>query len=179
MFVFKPNGTLLFLAVLISKMSSFSTSPSSLCLVSLKIDDKMETVQKYTFALTSLCVCCLCCCYSWCCWCHNVTMQKIKIPSGLNLASSRPPSETKLSHFYLTSPGIVARSLRVSFFNRNSDYIQSCNIMVTKHGAKIQQASGPHEDLLTMVKRCKLQRYGHWAYLPFIRSGQNHFCKAR
>ena len=27
--------------------------------------------------------------------------------------------------------------------------------------AKIQQAIGPHEDLLTIVKRCKLQRYGH------------------
>ena len=27
--------------------------------------------------------------------------------------------------------------------------------------AKIQQAIGPHEDLLTIVKRHKLQRYGH------------------
>ena len=27
--------------------------------------------------------------------------------------------------------------------------------------AKIQQALGPHEDLLTIVKRCKLQWYGH------------------
>ena len=27
--------------------------------------------------------------------------------------------------------------------------------------AMIQQAIGPHEDLLTMVKRCKLQWYGH------------------
>ena len=27
--------------------------------------------------------------------------------------------------------------------------------------AKIQQAIGPHEDLLTMVKRCNLQWYGH------------------
>ena len=26
---------------------------------------------------------------------------------------------------------------------------------------KIQQAIGPHEDLLTTIKRCKLQRYGH------------------
>ena len=26
---------------------------------------------------------------------------------------------------------------------------------------KIQQAIGPHKDLLTIVKRCKLQRYGH------------------
>ena len=28
-------------------------------------------------------------------------------------------------------------------------------------GAKIQQAIRPHEDLLTIVKRCKLQWYGH------------------
>ena len=27
--------------------------------------------------------------------------------------------------------------------------------------AKIQQAIGPHEDLLTIVKKCKLQWYGH------------------
>ena len=30
--------------------------------------------------------------------------------------------------------------------------------------AKIRQAIGPHEDLLTMVKRCKLQWYGHVCY---------------
>ena len=27
--------------------------------------------------------------------------------------------------------------------------------------AKIQRITGPHEDLLTIVKRCKLQWYGH------------------
>ena len=27
--------------------------------------------------------------------------------------------------------------------------------------AKVQQAVGPHEDLLTIVKRCKLQWYSH------------------
>ena len=32
--------------------------------------------------------------------------------------------------------------------------------------AKIQQAIGPHEDLLTFVKRRRLQ----WSCLPFIRS---------
>ena len=44
---------------------------------------------------------------------------------------------------------------------------------VTNKGvrAKIQQAIGPHEDHLTIVKRRKLQ----WTCLPFIRSGQNHF----
>ena len=40
--------------------------------------------------------------------------------------------------------------------------------------AKIQEAIGPHEDLLTTVKRRKLQWYGH---LPFIRSGQNHLAR--
>ena len=40
--------------------------------------------------------------------------------------------------------------------------------------AKIQQAIGPHEDLLTIVKRCKLQWY---ARFPFIRSGQNHLAR--
>ena len=40
--------------------------------------------------------------------------------------------------------------------------------------AKRQQANGPHEDLLTIVKRCKPQWYGR---LPFIRSGQNHLAR--
>ena len=31
--------------------------------------------------------------------------------------------------------------------------------------AKVQQAIGPHEDLLTIVKRPKLQWYGHVSYL--------------
>ena len=35
--------------------------------------------------------------------------------------------------------------------------------------AKIQQAIGPHKDLLTILKRC------YWSCFPFIRSGQNHF----
>ena len=39
----------------------------------------------------------------------------------------------------------------------------SYNDHVTKQEvrAKIQEAIGPHEDLLTIVKRCKLQWYGH------------------
>ena len=37
--------------------------------------------------------------------------------------------------------------------------------------AKIQQAIGPRENLLTIVKRRKLQ------CLPFIRSGQNHLAR--
>ena len=38
--------------------------------------------------------------------------------------------------------------------------------------AKTQQAIGPHKDLLTIVKRRKLQ----WCF-PFIRSGQNHLAR--
>ena len=37
-----------------------------------------------------------------------------------------------------------------------------------------QQAIGQHEDLLTIVKRHKLQWYG---CLPFIRYGQNHLAR--
>ena len=32
--------------------------------------------------------------------------------------------------------------------------------------AKILQAIGPHEDLLTIIKRCKLQWYGHVSLSP-------------
>ena len=34
--------------------------------------------------------------------------------------------------------------------------------------AKIQQATGPHEDLLTIVKRCKLQWYGYVSSSSFL-----------
>ena len=41
--------------------------------------------------------------------------------------------------------------------------------------AKIQQAIGPREDLLTMVKRRKLQWYGHVSRSSL--SGQNHLTR--
>ena len=41
--------------------------------------------------------------------------------------------------------------------------------------AKIQQAIGPHEDLLTIVKRRKLQWYGHVSL--FFRSCQNRLAR--
>ena len=41
--------------------------------------------------------------------------------------------------------------------------------------AKIQQAIGPHEDLLTILKRRKLRWYDH--VFPFIRCGQNHLAR--
>ena len=41
--------------------------------------------------------------------------------------------------------------------------------------AKFQQAIGPHEDLLTIVERRKLQWYGHVS--RFIRYGQNHLAR--
>ena len=39
----------------------------------------------------------------------------------------------------------------------------------------ILQAIGPHEDLLTIVKRWKPAVI--WSCLPFIRSGQNHLAR--
>ena len=56
--------------------------------------------------------------------------------------------------------------LRISYKN---------HVTNEKVHAKIQQAIGPHEDLLTIVKRRKLQWYSHFS--PFIRSGQNHLAK--
>ena len=41
--------------------------------------------------------------------------------------------------------------------------------------AKIQQAIGPHEDLLNIVK--KRQTAVVWSCFPFIRSGQNHLAR--
>ena len=41
--------------------------------------------------------------------------------------------------------------------------------------AKIQQAIGPYEELLNIVKRRKLQWV--WSCFPFIGSGQNHLAR--
>ena len=41
--------------------------------------------------------------------------------------------------------------------------------------ARIQQAVGQHEDLLTIVKRRKTAVV--WSCLPFVRSGQNHLAR--
>ena len=43
--------------------------------------------------------------------------------------------------------------------------------------ARIQQAIGPHEDLLTIVK--KTQTAVVWSCFPFIRSGQNRLARHR
>ena len=40
-------------------------------------------------------------------------------------------------------------------------FIKKDHVTNEKVRAKIQQAIGPHEDLLTIVKRSKLQWYGH------------------
>ena len=50
-----------------------------------------------------------------------------------------------------------------------------CRVTNEEVRAKIQQAIGPHEDLLTIVKRRKLQWYGH--VFLFVRSDQNHFAR--
>ena len=43
--------------------------------------------------------------------------------------------------------------------------------------AKIQQAIGPREDLLTIVKETQSEVV--WKYLPFIKFGQNHLARHR
>ena len=41
--------------------------------------------------------------------------------------------------------------------------------------ARIQQAIGPHEDLLTILKETQTEVV--WSCFPFIRSGQNHLAR--
>ena len=48
--------------------------------------------------------------------------------------------------------GATAKILRISY----KDHVTNEEVR-----AKIQQAIGPHEDFLTIVKRRKLQWYGH------------------
>ena len=54
----------------------------------------------------------------------------------------------------------------------------SCKDRVTNEGVryKIQQAIGPHEEILTIVKR-QTQTAVVWSCPPFIRSGQNHLAR--
>ena len=59
--------------------------------------------------------------------------------------------------------GIKAKILSIS----HKDHVTNEEVR-----AKIQQAIGPHEDLLTIVKRRETTVV--WSCLPFIRSGQNH-----
>ena len=47
------------------------------------------------------------------------------------------------------------KTLRISF----KDHVTNEEVH-----AKIQQPTRPHEDLLTIIKRCKLQWYGHVSY---------------
>ena len=42
--------------------------------------------------------------------------------------------------------------------------------------AKIKQATGPHKDILTIIKRWKLHWYGHICLL-FTRSDENHLTR--
>ena len=51
------------------------------------------------------------------------------------------------------------KTLRISY----KDHVTNEEV-----GAKIQQAIGPHEDLLTIVKRRKLQWYGHVSRLSSL-----------
>ena len=54
----------------------------------------------------------------------------------------------------------------------------SCKDHVTNEEVrtKIQQAIGPHEDLLTVNVK-EMQTAVEWPCLPFIRSGQNHIAR--
>ena len=47
--------------------------------------------------------------------------------------------------------------LRISY----EDHVYKDHVTNEEVRAEIQQAIGPHEDHLTIVKRCKLQWYGH------------------
>ena len=63
------------------------------------------------------------------------------------------------------------RSYRKTLNISYKDYVTNKEVH-----AKIQQTVGPHEDLLTIVKRRKLQSVV-WTCLPFIRSCQNHLAR--
>ena len=59
-------------------------------------------------------------------------------------------------------------NVRLTYFASSKSYYRTMlhfsykdHVTNEEVGAKIQQAIRPHEDLLTIVKRCKLQWYGH------------------
>ena len=75
---------------------------------------------------------------------------------------SHPPSCMLVNHGPLTAElqrRIQAMEMRCYRKILHISY-KDCATNEKVH-AKIQQAIGPHEDLLTIVKRCKLKWYGH------------------
>ena len=81
---------------------------------------------------------------------------------------SPPPSLTEYSK-WLTGPlygkiilvVIVQRSFQKSCYRKIVHISYKDHVTNEEVRAKIQQAIGPHEDLLTIVKRRKLRWYGH------------------
>ena len=78
-------------------------------------------------------------------------------------------SWTLTAEFHRRIQAMEMRCYRKILHISNKDHVTNEEVR-----AKIHQAIGPHEDLLTIVKRRKLKWYGH---IPFIRSGQNHLGK--
>ena len=74
------------------------------------------------------------------------------------MRSAPPPLPVGVAYYFQNIP-----SFEVICFQIIGMLIISYKDHVTNEEvrAKIQQAIGPHEDLLTMVKRRKLQWYGH------------------
>ena len=68
------------------------------------------------------------------------------------LVNHGPSQQSSTEKNKLSKCGATAKTLHISY----KDLVTNQEVR-----AKIQQASGPHEDLLTIVKRRKLQWYGH------------------
>ena len=121
-----------------------------------------------------------------CCNCHHV-INNITLPASLatsndrhyndkqpaaNLAVSPPPPHPPDTHTHFLLLFLVNHQFSFSVFQRRIQAMEMrcyCKILhisykdhVTNEEvhAKIQQAIGPHEDLLTIVKKRKLQWYG-------------------
>ena len=70
---------------------------------------------------------------------------------------SRTPKHILLRRMHVTEMRCYRKIVRISYKNHNTN---------DKVSAKIQQAIGSHEDLLTIVERRKLQWYGHVSRSP-------------
>ena len=82
--------------------------------------------------------------YDWC--------APLSHPSSCMLVNHGPSQQSSKRRRQAIKMRCYRRILRISY----KDHVTNEDVR-----AKIQQATGPHEDLLTIIKKRKLQWYGH------------------
>ena len=92
-------------------------------------------------------------------------MRSLVTPLFMYACESRTPTAELQRRIQAREMGCYRKILHISY----KDHVTNEEVR-----AKIQQAIGPHADLLTIVKR---RTAVVWSCFPFIRPGKNHFAR--